>query len=69
MGIHTNQQSLTMSSHNSEINFDQENVNENLTKSEIKKKEMRQKATQSLNSNCFCGSGKKYKNCCLKKTL
>jgi superfamily II DNA or RNA helicase len=24
-------------------------------------------AKQSLNSLCYCGSGKKYKNCCLKK--
>ena len=37
------------------------------TKSENKKRELKEKAIQKLNSKCLCGSGKKYKNCCLKK--
>jgi hypothetical protein len=37
------------------------------TKSELRKEYLKSKAEQSLNSNCSCGSGKKYKNCCLKK--
>ena len=37
------------------------------TKAEIKKRKMKENAKQSLNSICECGSGKKYKNCCLKK--
>ena len=37
------------------------------TKSENKKRELKEKAVQKLNSKCLCGSGKKYKNCCLKK--
>lgn len=37
------------------------------TKSEKRKEYLKSKAEQSLNSNCSCGSGKKYKNCCLKK--
>ena len=37
------------------------------TKSEIRKEYLKSKAEQPLNSNCPCGSGKKYKNCCLKK--
>ena len=37
------------------------------TKSENKKRKLKEIAKQSLNSICYCGSGKKYKNCCLKK--
>ena len=37
------------------------------TKSELRKEYLKSKAEQPLNSNCSCGSGKKYKNCCLKK--
>ena len=37
------------------------------TKSELRKEYLKTKAAQPLNSNCSCGSGKKYKNCCLKK--
>ena len=37
------------------------------TKSEKRKEYLKSKAEQSVNSNCSCGSGKKYKNCCLKK--
>ena len=37
------------------------------TKSELRKEYLKTKAEQPLNSNCACGSGKKYKNCCLKK--
>ena len=37
------------------------------TKSELRKEYLKTKAKQPLNSNCSCGSGKKYKNCCLKK--
>ena len=37
------------------------------TKAENKKRKMKEVATQPLNSACSCGSGKKYKNCCLKK--
>ena len=37
------------------------------TKSELRKEYLKTKAEYPLNSNCFCGSGKKYKNCCLKK--
>ena len=37
------------------------------TKSELRKEYLKSKAEQSLNSICSCGSGKKYKNCCLKK--
>ena len=37
------------------------------TKSELRKEYLKTKAEQPLNSNCSCGSGKKYKNCCLKK--
>jgi hypothetical protein len=37
------------------------------TKAEVKKKQMKEKATQPLNSVCNCGSNKKYKNCCMKK--
>ena len=37
------------------------------TKSENKKRKLKEIAKQSLNSLCYCGSGKKYKNCCLKK--
>ena len=44
---------------NKKINYD--------TKSELKKQYLKSKAEQSLNSICSCGSGKKYKNCCLKK--
>ena len=44
---------------NKKINYD--------TKSELKKQYLKSKAEQSLNSMCSCGSGKKYKNCCLKK--
>ena len=36
------------------------------TKSELRKEYLKSKAEQPLNSNCSCGSGKKYKNCCLK---
>ena len=36
------------------------------TKSELRKKYLKSKAEQPFNSNCSCGSGKKYKNCCLK---
>ncbi len=39
------------------------------TKSEVRKQEMKEKAQQSLNSSCNCGSNKKYKNCCIKKEL
>ena len=35
------------------------------TKSENKKRKLKEIAKQSLNSICYCGSGKKYKNCCL----
>ena len=37
------------------------------TKNELRKEYLKSKAEQPLNSNCSCGSGKKYKNCCLKK--
>ena len=37
------------------------------TKSELRKEFLKSKAEYPLNSNCKCGSGKKYKNCCLKK--
>ena len=37
------------------------------TKSELRKEFLKTKAEYPLNSNCKCGSGKKYKNCCLKK--
>ena len=37
------------------------------TKAEMKKRKMKEIAKQPLNSQCNCGSGKKYKNCCLKK--
>ena len=37
------------------------------TKIENKKRKLKEIAKQSLNSLCYCGSGKKYKNCCLKK--
>ena len=37
------------------------------TKSELRKEYLKTKAEHPLNSNCFCGSEKKYKNCCLKK--
>ena len=37
------------------------------SKKEIRKEYLKSKAEYSLNSNCKCGSGKKYKNCCLKK--
>ena len=37
------------------------------TKSEKRKEFLKSKAKYPLNSNCICGSGKKYKNCCLKK--
>ncbi len=37
------------------------------TKAEIRKKEMKENAKQPLNSICQCGSGKKYKSCCIKK--
>ena len=37
------------------------------TKSENKKRKLKEIAKQSLNSLCYCGCGKKYKNCCLKK--
>ena len=37
------------------------------TKSETRKREMKEKANQPLNSMCNCGSNKKYKNCCIKK--
>ena len=37
------------------------------TKSENKKRKLKEIAKQSLNSLCYCGSGKKYKNCCIKK--
>ena len=37
------------------------------TKSEQRKEFSKSKAEYPLNSNCICGSGKKYKNCCLKK--
>ena len=36
------------------------------TKSELRKEYLKSKAEQPLNSNCSCGSRKKYKNCCLK---
>ena len=36
------------------------------TKFEQYKQNLKEKAAQPLNSNCNCGSGKKYKNCCLK---
>ena len=36
------------------------------TKSELRKEYLKSKAEQPLNSNCSCGSGKKYTNCCLK---
>ena len=36
------------------------------TKSELKKEYLKSKAEYPLNSICKCGSGKKYKNCCLK---
>ena len=36
------------------------------TKNELRKEYLRTKAEYPLNSNCKCGSGKKYKNCCLK---
>ena len=35
-------------------------------KSELRKEYLKSKAEQPFNSNCSCGSGKKYKNCCLK---
>ena len=37
------------------------------TKAEIRKKEMKERAQQPLNSLCNCGSNKKYKSCCIKK--
>ncbi len=37
------------------------------TRAEIRKREIKEKANQPLNSMCNCGSNKKYKNCCLKK--
>ncbi len=39
------------------------------SKSEIRKRELKQNAKQPLNSSCNCGSEKKYKNCCAKKSL
>ena len=36
-------------------------------KSELRKEYLKIKAEQGLNSNCSYYSGKKYKNCCLKK--
>ena len=37
------------------------------TKNELRKEYLKTKAEYPLNSDCICGSGKKYKNCCLKK--
>ncbi len=46
---------------NSRLNYE--------TKAEIRKREIKEKAQQPLNSLCNCGSNKKYKNCCIKKEL
>lgn len=37
------------------------------TKHEKIKSDIKEKASQPLNSACNCGSGKKYKNCCAKE--
>lgn len=42
-------------------------VNKRLSKYELWKKEQKGKAKLPLKSPCPCGSGKKYKNCCLLK--
>jgi hypothetical protein len=39
------------------------------TKHEKIKSDIKEKASQSLNSACNCGSNKKYKNCCAKNDL
>lgn len=36
------------------------------TKTEIRKRKMKEQAKQPLNSICECGSNKKYKGCCFK---
>ena len=56
-----------INSFNNEIENELNRKIEYDTKSENKKRKLKEIAKQSLNSMCYCGSGKKYKNCCLKK--
>ena len=56
-----------INSFNNEIENELNRKIEYDTKSENKKRKLKEIAKQSLNSLCYCGSGKKYKNCCLKK--
>ncbi len=56
-----------INSFNNEIENELNRKIEYDTKSEKKKRKLKEIAKQSLNSLCYCGSGKKYKNCCLKK--
>ncbi len=74
MGIHSNRQevsqenrvSLSNNVSNSSRSTDYEKTLYE-SKAEIKKRESKQNAKQPLNSACKCESGKKYKNCCIKK--
>ena len=56
-----------LNNYNNEIENELNRKIEYDTKSENKKRKLKEIAKQSLNSICYCGSGKKYKNCCLKK--
>lgn len=50
-------------------NVDYRNKIEYETKFEKKKSQLKENADQPLNSECSCGSQKKYKKCCLLKKL
>jgi hypothetical protein len=76
MGIHTNRARSTEYNSDEELPSQSTGSSNRLsdepktlytTKAEQRKREMKEKAEQPLNSMCNCGSNKKYKNCCMKK--
>jgi len=74
MGIYSNRDYNENQNHDTE-NEDLPNTGnqdkkiEYNTKAENRKREIKERAQQPLNSLCNCGSNKKYKHCCIKKIL
>ncbi len=71
MGIYSNQDNNENQNHttlNEEITYEEKKIEYN-TKAENRKREVKDKAQQPLNSICKCGSNKKYKHCCIKKII
>ena len=73
MGLHSSNRTREFDDNDSEdedhSNSKEKKKTEYHTKAEIRKREIKEKAQQPLNSTCICGSNKKYKNCCIKKNI